>query len=45
MRTEKETYKKRIIEMVSSIEDEKILRRIFLIIITIIRANNYHYKS
>lgn len=39
MRTEKETYKKRIIEMVSSIEDEKILRRIFLIIITTTRVN------
>lgn len=40
MRTEKEKYKKRIIEMVSSIEDEKILRRIFLIIITITRADH-----
>lgn len=40
MRTEKETYKKRIIEMVSSIEDEKKLRRILLIIITITRANH-----
>lgn len=38
MRTEEETYKKRIIEMVSSIEDEKNIKKN-------IPNNNYHYKS
>lgn len=32
-------YKEKIIELVTSIEDESILRRIYLIIVTIIGAD------
>lgn len=40
MKNAKSKYKEKIIELVTSIEDETILRRIYLIIVTIIGADH-----